>query len=231
MKSLKLGTKTMSGKPSKPETDSEAAAEAASPAKVSLWRRLFTKRWFAVLLVLSVVVHGLMLVCWPAAVRSKLKTPSEVELGEFRFHNSEQKSRLATVQFKLHVSLLMGTESIGGSRLVEKKFLVQQGIEELLRQAHAGDFEDPTLSELKRQIQEKINEAVELRTVEEVIITQLETEERPPGPRAAVTSFEAAAEAGEAVRRASPVRRMPAEEPAADASQPEESSLYSGAAG
>jgi hypothetical protein len=184
----------MSAKPSKPETDSETASAMAETVKVSFWRRLLTSRWVAVFLVLSLVIHGALLICWPAAVRSKSDFAKEIDLGAFRFVNSEHNVRLAKVAFKLHVSLLLGTEKIGGTRLAEKKFLVQQAIEELLRQAHAGDFDDPTLAELKRQMQEKVNEAVEMRIVEEVIITDLEMEERDLPAKSSVASFEQAAE-------------------------------------
>lgn len=184
----------MSVKAFKPEPDSETLSAAAETVKVSIWRRLLASRWFAALLVLSLVVHGALLVCWPAAVRSKAEIAKEIDLGEYRFVNGEHNVRLAKVRFKLHVSLLLGTENIGGTRLAERKFLVQQAIEELLRQAHAGDFEDPTLAELKRQMQEKVNEAVEMRIVAEVIITDLEMEERDLPTKSSVASFEQAAE-------------------------------------
>jgi hypothetical protein len=151
---------------------------------------------------LSFAVHGLLLMCWPAAVRSQTESPTEIELGEFHFLNNEKNARLAKAQFQLHVSLLRGTEKAGGRRLAEKKFLVQQGVEELLRQSHAADFDDPTLSELKRQIQEKVNEAVEMRTVEAVIITRLETQDRMQPPKASVAGFEPAAGPSEPPRSA-----------------------------
>lgn len=223
----------MCAKAANPETDSETSSEAlASTGKISFLRRLLTKRWISAILVLSVVIHGLLLMCWPAAVRAKPEIPSEVELGEFRFINNEKNARLARAQFKLHVSLLLGTEKIGGNRLAEKKFLVQQGIEELLRQAHAADFDDPTLSELKRQIQEKVNEAVEMRTVEAVIITRLETDERVQPAKASVASYDPPAKAAEA-GRAAPVAPgiLEAVPPAADATQPEKTGPASGAAG
>lgn len=224
----------MPAKPSNPESDSEAsAADPASTGKLSFVRRLLTKRWIAVVLVLSVVIHGLLLMCWPAAVGAKTETPSEIDLGEFRFINSEKNARLVKANFKLHVSLLLGTEKSGGSRLAEKKFLVQQGIEELLRQAHAADFDDPTLSELKRQIQEKINEAVEMRTVEGVIITQLETEDRVPAAKAAMASFNSAGETAESVRAATVAPTRVEAQPAAagDSTQPATSSPAEGAEG
>jgi len=52
------------------------------------------------------------------------------------------------------------------------RFRVQQNVEELLRRAHGGDFDDPGLGELKRQLQERINERSG-RAIAEVIVTDL----------------------------------------------------------
>ena len=190
----------------KGETPGESPENATSMAQPSRWRRWLANRWLPVALILSVFVHAILLACWPAAVRAKQEVPAEIELGEFFFVNNEKNSRLDKARFQLHVSLLLGTENVGNKRLREKKFLVQQGIEELLRQSHAADFEDPTLAELKRQIQEKVNEAVELRTVDAVIITQLETQQRAPLAKTSLSGYESGGGRSELV---SPVERVP----------------------
>ena len=43
----------------------------------------------------------------------------------------------------------------------------------MLRQAHSGDFDDPALNDLKRQIRERIDQALGNRVVSDVIITNL----------------------------------------------------------
>ena len=61
--------------------------------------------------------------------------------------------------------------------------------EELLRRAHGGDFEDPGLQELKRQLQERINQALGIRAVADVIVTDLRLRRSPrTGPSAASTA-------------------------------------------
>ncbi|MEX0866374.1 MAG: hypothetical protein WD030_03380, partial [Pirellulales bacterium] len=63
-------------------------------------------------------------------------------------------------------------------RLEMHQYRVQQNVEELLRQAHGGDFSDPTLAELKRQMQEKINDTIAVRGISDVIITDLRLQRR-----------------------------------------------------
>lgn len=165
----------MADQPKEAETaENEATESTEAKVRPKWWRRLLTKRWLPILCVVTLLLHGLMLFSWRSALSGNQEQVSEIELGEFRFINSEKNARLCQAEFDIHVSLLLGTERAGSKRLAEKRYLVQQGIEELLRQAHAADFEDPTLAELKRQIQEKINESVEMRTVDTVIITNLE---------------------------------------------------------
>ena len=58
-----------------------------------------------------------------------------------------------------------------------------QDVEELLRRAHGTDFADPALTELKRQLQETVNHSLELRAIDEVIVTGLAVEQCDPGPQ------------------------------------------------
>jgi hypothetical protein len=57
--------------------------------------------------------------------------------------------------------------------LAAKRLRVQQAVEELIRRAHGGDFDDPLLAGLKQQLQEEINEALGIRVIDDVIITDL----------------------------------------------------------
>jgi flagellar basal body-associated protein FliL len=101
----------------------------------------------------------------------------EVSLGEFKFcADPAEHGPVVTARFALHVSLASQSDRVGRERLTARKFRVQQDVEELLRRAHGADFDDPSLRELKRQIQEQINETLGLRAVADVIITDLLTE-------------------------------------------------------
>ena len=57
--------------------------------------------------------------------------------------------------------------------MASHKYRVQGEIETLLRQAHRGDFDDPTLTELKQTIREQVNSVVGNRVVSDVIIANL----------------------------------------------------------
>ncbi len=43
----------------------------------------------------------------------------------------------------------------------------------MLRKAHDGDFDDPSLRELKRQMQEQINQTLGMRAIAAVIMADL----------------------------------------------------------
>jgi len=77
---------------------------------------------------------------------------------------------------RLYITLLDGFQQRGRQQLAANRNRVQQDIEQLLRQAHPGDFEDPCLTELKRRIQAQINKSLGVRAVADVIITGLELE-------------------------------------------------------
>jgi hypothetical protein len=64
-------------------------------------------------------------------------------------------------------------DRIARIRLASHKFRVQEEIESLLRQTHSGDFGDPALNDLKRQIRERIDQTLGNRVVSDVIIANL----------------------------------------------------------
>ena len=115
----------------------------------------------------------------------------EISLGEFEFIGEDLPgSHIASAKFRIHISLLTEVDRPARMLLAMRRFQVQQDVEELLRQAHAGDFDDPTLTELKRQLQETINRTLGQRVIADVIITDLAFEkiaaaEQPPQPEAA----------------------------------------------
>ncbi len=149
-----------------------------SPGKPPIWRQLADPRALAAILVVSLVINAVAVTGSfgrgeKGIAEEKL---SEIPLGEFHFRASpDERGHIATAEFSLHVALLPKAEQTARQRLTEQKYRVKQDIEELIRQAHSGDFEDPTLSGLKRQLQAQINEALRLRAVEAVVITDLRT--------------------------------------------------------
>lgn len=152
--------------------------EKAKPAakKVAWWRSLNRKSVTA-LVAVSLLLHGVGYLYYRAQSMPdpRLVTP-EITLGEFRFEAADNQPGppIRSADFNLHISLLDEVDRAARARLTARRFKVQQDIEELLRQAHPADFQDPNLGELKRLLQEQINETIGLRAVNEVIITDLE---------------------------------------------------------
>ena len=167
----------------RPTADQTAAKPQSPVARFSgsLDRHL-SKKWLAILLGLSVLGHGLGL----AAYRLRIGQPaeglpdSEISLGAFQFIPEQAEgSPVLSAEFSLHIAPLEDVEKTARYLLSQRKYRVQEGVEELLRRAHGGDFRDPDLSDLKQQLQERVNQALGMRAISEVIITDLEVH-RPP---------------------------------------------------
>ncbi len=127
----------------------------------------------AVLLLASLLLHGLGIAFW--TVRGTVADSPEVTLGRFTFAAERGvDSPVQRAQFDLHIALIEELQPAARKLLAERRLRVQQDIEELLRRARGGDFDDPSLRELKRQLQEQVNTTLGLRAVGSVIITDLE---------------------------------------------------------
>ncbi len=163
--------------------------DAAAEAQPSFFKRLFnpkqlfSKKCLATALILSLLGHVAYLAI-DLTEKPKAKNGSrEVTLGEFYFANpTKAADEIQRVDFRLHVDLLEGTDKVVRERLERRKSMVQQNVEQLLRRARAVDFTDPVLTELKRQLQETINETISLRGISDVIITDLAIERQEGQP-------------------------------------------------
>jgi hypothetical protein len=168
------------------ETTAEQSSEGQKP--VRLLARLLTPRWLLTLLALSMLGHGIGLTCaWLRAPRPAHELSPEVSLGVFRFTPDPAESgEITRAEFHLHIALLRQVEAAARRQLQTKRLRVQEAVEELIRRAHGGDFDDPRLAGLKQQLQEQINESLGLRVIDEVIITDLHVE-RKEGQRERIT--------------------------------------------
>lgn len=177
------------------DPDASGAEQSKTPGKPPVWRRLLTLRWFVVLLVLTIVVQGGFFTYYQLAARTPAPTPAETEvgLGDFAFRAGQaEKGRIVAAEFSLHIALLPQLDEAAHFCLKTRKFRVQQDIEELLRQAHGADFDDPTLAELKRQLQEQVNETLGIRAIADVIITDLKltfNDKKPDSPATATAEL------------------------------------------
>ena len=164
--------------PETDQTEDSDVPKAENGGKLQGLFQLLRRNWTAKLLVSLIVVHIFGYVYYGKRI-TKTKTMDilEISLGSYRFDGDEAgEDRVARADFRLYVSLLSEVDQAGQALMKMHKYKVQQDIEELLRQAHARDFEDPALNELKRQIQETVNQTVGQRVVEHVIITNLQIE-------------------------------------------------------
>lgn len=156
------------------ELTTENQSDAKQPFNI---KALLRQRWALALIAVLVLIHAGIIgyIRMNGGVTIGYLSP-EVTLGEFQFtalHSDAVNQPIERAKLRLHVSLLHSAERKGRILLTLHKNKLQQEIEQLLRQAHGGDFEDPTLAELKRQIQAMINETVGHRIIAEVLITDL----------------------------------------------------------
>ena len=168
-----------------PESDGQ---QTKKPGRTAFWRRFLTQKWTVTLVAVSVVVHGFGFLYYQFAGRSRQTSPNpEVNLGAFEFKADRAEfGAITKAEFSLYIALLEQVDREARGRLENHKFRVQQDVEELLRDAHGGDFDDPKLGQLKRQLQEQVNETLGMRAIADVIITDLKVqrsnEEVRPAP-------------------------------------------------
>lgn len=153
-------------------------------------RQMATVHWIVLLIVLSVIVHGIGFVCYRLSAHGNdAGGEPEISLGEFEYRAAPgEHSPLTDATFDLYITLLDAPNLKAREQLAARRYRVEQDIEQLLRRAHAGDFDDPNVAELKRQIQEQINESLGMRVVADVIITNLKlqfTDQAEPPPTTA----------------------------------------------
>ena len=170
------------GRPNRTATEDEAAEQSSDGQKpAGLLGRRLNRKWLLILLGLSVAGHVIGLTYSQLrAARPADGLGQEISLGAFRFAaEPEERGGVVRAEFQLHIALLSQVEAAARKELSAKRLRVQQAVEELVRRAHGGDFDDPLLAGLKQQLQEQINETLGIRVIDDVIITELQLERRP----------------------------------------------------
>ena len=158
----------------------EKSDEKANSQKKGVGRVLNSKV-IAVLVVLTVIINIAGLVFQSVANSAKTAARDEHNLGTYHFlADPSEKGLITAAEFNLHIAILDDIEKEARRRLDAKKFRVQQDIEELLRKAHGGDFDDPSLGELKRRLQARINETLGMMAIADVIVTDLKLDKIMP---------------------------------------------------
>jgi len=155
--------------------DASTEAKPAGKSKIASFFGKTMQYWLAFLLITTLVIHGLGWAWYKAgSAGPAVETSPEIGIGTFKFAADKTSgSRVTGAEFSVYVTALDGLDRVARNRLASHKFRVQEEIEAMLRQAHGGDFVDPDLSDLKRQIRERIDQALKNRVVSDVIITNL----------------------------------------------------------
>jgi flagellar basal body-associated protein FliL len=163
-------------RPEEPNSE-EAQTESSSKGKsrFALFSPKSVPYWLAFLLISTLVIHGIGWAYYKAVnAIVPVELSPEIEVGNYKFMADKTSGgRLSGAEFSLYITALEGLDRIARTRLASHKFRVQEEIESLLRQAHSGDFDDPSLNDLKRQIREKINQTLGNRVVSDVIIANM----------------------------------------------------------
>jgi flagellar basal body-associated protein FliL len=155
----------------KPKPAADAPADPAS--KQRWWEALLTQRWLIVLVVGSLLVHAVVFgIARKTAGRAA--PPTEYTLGTFSFISPVAgDSHAPPGKFDLHVRFLDELDSVARQRITAHQFRVRESIEDLLRSSAGMNLDDQSLTRLKHQIQQRIDDDLDLRAVAEVIITDL----------------------------------------------------------
>ena len=156
--------------PRKPRTGQDAVLRPFPHRKVAADR-----------LGVSIALHVAGLAYYRLRQRPEPAPGAEIGLGDFHFEaDKSEGGGISKADFSLHVALLEPVDPTARQRLAARKYHIQQDVEELLRKAHSGDFDDPGLTDLKRQLHEQINQAIGVRAVSEIIVTDLKLSRSGP---------------------------------------------------
>jgi flagellar basal body-associated protein FliL len=159
-----------------PEQEDQSGDPSATENKKTAWSISGKCLWrtVVILAVLTVILQAGGWIYYAMSASGKGGASPEIALGQYQFSGIPPTGgRVSQARFSLYVTLLKGMEKNGREAMTDHKYRVQQDVEQLLRQAHSGDFDDPDLGGLKLQIREKIDKAVGCRVVSDVIITDL----------------------------------------------------------
>ena len=170
--------------PPNPESEKPKQPE---PTRVSKAKLAFAAYALPAALVVSIAANLAGVFYFRAlATNSNPVAAYEIPLGTYRFVAEEHEpGQVTEAEFELYIELVRQADRPARRLLEARRQKVRQNVEELLRTAHGGDFNDPALRELKSQLQKRINETLEIRAVADVIVTELHTERAKP-PRVTV---------------------------------------------
>ena len=169
-----------------PNPEGEKTKEVRS-AKAGTAKLAFAAYALPVALIVSIVANLAGVFYFRALANNASPVAAyEIPLGTYRFVADEHEpGQVTEAEFALYIELVRQADRPARRMLEARRQKVRQNVEELLRTAHGGDFNDPALCELKSQLQKRINETLEIRAVADVIVTELKMQRAEP-PRVTV---------------------------------------------
>lgn len=159
----------------KPNPSADLATAPAN-AKTRWWKSLLTPRWLVVFVAVSLVIHSVIFVLVRRS-SARPAIPPEYTVGAFNLIAGQPGDTHGVPgKFELHVRFIDDLQSQANARIANHQFRVREAIENLLRKSHGIELDDQAIARLKHQIQEQIDQAIDLRAVAEVMITDLTIE-------------------------------------------------------
>ncbi len=157
---------------------SVADSQAANDSRLAWWKSPVVLRWAAVVVVGSIVFQGALFVLLRKTTSARSTAPTEYTVGTFSFTaDSGADAPAAAGKFDLHIRFIEDLDGPAHQRLAAHQFRVRESVENLLRKSHGLELNDTAVARLKHELQERIDDALDLRAVAEVIITDLSVDQ------------------------------------------------------
>ncbi len=147
--------------------------------QLAWWKTPAMVRWIAAAVVVSIVFQVGLFVLVRKSTSAALPMPTEHTVGTFAFYGIAEGSRSVPAKFNLHIRFVDDLDSAARIQLAAHQFRVREVVEGVLRQSHGLEFTDQALSRFKHEVQERIDDAIDLRAVAEVILTDFAVDPLP----------------------------------------------------
>jgi flagellar basal body-associated protein FliL len=157
------------------DADLDDVAEAAGRP---WWKSSSILCWFGAIVVASIVFQVVLFVVLRKAATAKPTAIAEYTVGTFTFASAGADEKPISGQLDLHLRFVEDLDAAARQRLAAHKFRVRESIESVLRKSHELDLGESALARLKHEVQEKVDAAIDLRAVAEVIFTDINVEPR-----------------------------------------------------
>jgi flagellar basal body-associated protein FliL len=160
------------------DAESENSAVEIEQAEQPGWSKSLLIRWIVAIVLGSIVVDCALFFLLRKSLQPPAPVPVELEVGSFDFVAAREATTdieplSQPAKFDIHVRFIDDLERPGRELLTAHRHRVRESIENLLRKSQQVELSDPAMARLKHEIQQRIDDALDIRAVAEVIITNL----------------------------------------------------------